>query len=191
MNNWKKIVPAGIVAAAGAAAAVIAKKKSGDAPETGTTAVKKAEPKNLAEGSYSFVSGFMDAVTVDVTVKYDADRYSFAVVEEGFLVPTSDSHVALITGADFNAQIEYTPFYAGDDFDKLTAEAKTAQRTFAPIGKGFRYSDSSSVCVCLPVDASSYLLINTMLSKGSKLKFAELPTAPEFTAFIESIEVKA
>ena len=60
-----------------------------------------------------------------------------------------------------------------------------------PIGKGFRYSDSSSVCVCLPVDASSYLLINTMLSKGSRLKFAELPTAPEFVAFIESIEVKA
>lgn len=191
MNTWKKIVPAGIVAAAGAAAAVIAKKKTADASEAGTKAAKKAEPKNLAEGTYSFVSGFADAVTVDVAVKYDADRYSFSVVEEGFLVPTSDSHVALVTGADFNAQIEYTPFYAGDDFDKLTEEARTAQRSFAPIGKGFRYSDSSSVCVCLPADASSYIFINAMLAKGSRLKFAELPTAPEFTALIESIEVKA
>lgn len=190
-NNWKKIVPAGLAAAAGAAVAVIAKKKPGEASETAAKPVKKAEPKNQAEGVYSFVSGFMDATTVDVKVKYDADRYGFSVVEEGFLVPTSDSHVALLTGADFNAQIEYSPFYAGDDFAKLTNDAKTAQRTFAPVGSGFRYSDSNSVCVCLPVDASSYLLINAMLSKGSKLKFAELPTAPEFVAFIENIEVKA
>lgn len=189
MKEWKKIVPAGFAAAAGVAAAVLAKKKPGSEAAKETKSTKKEAPKNLAEGSYSFVSGFMDAATVDVKVKYDADRYSFSVVEEGFLVPTSDSHVALVTGENFNAQIEYSPFYAGDDFDKLTTDTKAAQRTFAPMGKGFRYTDNTSVCVCLPVDASSYLSINAVLAKGSKLKFAELPTAPEFVALIEDIEI--
>lgn len=189
MNNWKKIVPAGVAAAAGVATAMLTRKKSTDAPKAEPKSAKKAEPKNQQVGSYSFVSGYMDAATVEVKVKYDADRYSFSVVEEGFLSFTSDSHVALVMGADFNAQIEYAPFYSGDDFAKLTENAKASYRSFAPIGKGYRYADGNSVCVCLPVDSYSYLLISAMLSKGSKLKLSELPTAPEFTAFIENIEI--
>lgn len=189
MNNWKKILPAGLAAAAGAAAAVIAKKKDGDAPAAKPAAAKKAPAKNLAAGTYSFVSGYRDAKTVDVSVKYNADRYTFSVVEEEFLASTSDSHVALVMGGDFNAQVEYASYYAGDDFAAIRDSARSSYRSFAEIGRGYRYSDGDSVCVCLPVDEYSYLLITAMIAKGSRLKLADLPTAPEFVELIENIEI--
>lgn len=187
MSKWSKIAPVGIAAAAaGAVAAVLSKKNSAQKAEAKTE--KKPAAKNTATGSYSFVSGFMDAATVEVKVKYDPERYSFSVVEDNFIASTSDSHVALVMGADFNAQLEYAPYYSGDDFAKLGFDAKS-RNGYAAMGKGFRYVDGDSVYVCLPVDGSSYLLITVMRSKGSKVKFEELPTTPELVELVESVEL--
>ena len=190
MNNRKILIPVGLTAVGAAALALLLKSKK-DTPKTAAApkAAKAAAPKNLSEGCYSFVSGFKNAATIEVKVKYDADRFDFSVVEEGFLCYTSDSHVAILYGADFNVQLEYVPYYAGDDFDKLAANLQAAHPDFTPMGKGFRYSDGDSVCVCLPVDASSYLLLSVLLAKGSELKPEELPTAPELAALVEGIEI--
>ena len=188
MDKRKLLIPVGLAAACAGLEVLLKPKKDvpkATAPKTGKTAA----PKNLSEGSYSFVSGFRDAKTVEVKLKYDAERFDFAVVEEGFLCYTSDSHVAIMYGADFNVQLEYVPYYAGDDFEKLTANTQAAHPDFTPMGAGFRYTDGDSVCVCLPVDASSYLLLNALLAKGSELKPEELPTAPELAALVEDIEI--
>ena len=181
------------IAAAGAAAVFLVSKKAGISVEVTVEKDDKKEPgkktaeRNLSVGTYSFVSGFKDAATVDVKVPYDADRFDFNVVEEGFLCPTSDSHVAVMYGADFNVQLEYVPFYAGDCFDSARESAKS-RPGFAEIPEGFRYVDGDSVYICLPVDDFSYLLATVMLSKGSELKFDALPDAPELSELISGIE---
>ena len=191
MKAWQKAACVSLAGAAGALIlrAAIKKSPAADTAEKKKVSSVKTPEKPLAEGSYSFVSGYAEAATVNVGVKYDSERFSFSVVEEGFLFDTSDSHVALLFGEDFNAQLEYVPFYQGEDFTALRAAAEKARSGFAPLGEGFRYSDSSSVSVCLPADGSSYLLVSVMLSKGSKLKFEELATADEFTALIGGITV--
>ena len=89
MKKWTILAPLGL-AAAGAAALVLLKKKpeAKAAPAKGGPAKKPAPvkaPANLKTGSYSFISGFQNASTVEMTLDYDADRFSFAVVEENFL----------------------------------------------------------------------------------------------------------
>ena len=191
MNKKAIFIP--VAAAAGAAAVYFIAKKSGLSVEVTVEkdakngSAKKAAAKNLTVGTYSFVSGFKDAATVDVKVSYDADRFDFNVVEEGFLCPTSDSHVAVMYGADFNAQLEYVPFYVGDCFDSVRENAKS-HPGFAETPVGFRYVDGDSVYNCLPVDDFSYLLVTAMLSKGSELKFDELIDALELTELVGGIE---
>ena len=188
MNKRIIYIPVGL-AAVGAALVLLKKKPAAPKVSDVPKAAKASAPKKLTEGCYSFVSGFKNAATVEVKIRYDAERFDFSVVEEGFLCYTSDSHVALMYGADFNVQLEYVPYYAGDDFDKLAANLKAAHADFTPMGQGFRYTDGDSVCVCLPVDASSYLLLSVLLAKSSELKPEELPTAPELAALVESIEI--
>lgn len=194
MKKNALLIPA--VAAVGAAALYFISKRSGISVEVTVekddkkNASKKAAAKNPSVGTYSFVSGFKDAAAVDVKVPYDADRFDFNVVEEGFLCPTSDSHVAVMYGADFNAQLEYVPFYPGDCFDSVREGAKS-RPGFAELPKGFRYVDGDSVYICLPVDDFSYLLVTAMLSKGSELKFDELPEAAELAELIGGIEMDA
>lgn len=191
MKKKTLLIPA--IAAVGAAAAFLVSKKAGISVEVTVekddkkNPAKKTVERNLSVGTYSFVSGFKDAATVDVTVSYDAERFDFNVVEEGFLCSTSDSHVAVMYGADFNVQLEYVPFYAGDCFDSVRENAKS-NPGFAEIPEGFRYVDGDSVYICLPVDDFSYLLMTVMLSKASELKFEALPTAPELIELIGGIE---
>ena len=177
-------------AAAGAAALLLIRKKGDAAPAAGESA--KSEPqeavKNQAQGTYSFVSGFKDAATVDVKVAYDPHRFEFAVVEEEFLCPTSDSHAAILSGTDFDAQIEYAPFYAGDNFEKLRDNAKSSPG-YAEFSGGFRYVAGDSIYNCMPVDEYTYLLITVMLADDSELKFEELPDAPELEAILSGIEI--
>lgn len=148
---------------------------------------EKAALQNTAQGTYSFVSGFKDAETVDVKVNYNADRFDFNVVEEGFLCSTSDSHAAIMYGENFNVQLEYVPFYVGDCFESVRENAKK-NPGFTEISGGFRYVDGDSVFHCLPVDDFSYLLVTAMLAKGSELKFEELPDASELKELLSGIE---
>ena len=105
LTKWKIITALGL-AAAGAVASGIAvllqKLPPEEAAPAGDT---KTGPKNLVTGSYSFISGFQDAATVEVCLDYDPEAFSFVVVEDEFLNYSSASHAAIVCGRDFNLQL--------------------------------------------------------------------------------------
>ena len=125
MKKWQIIAPIGIAAAAAAAVLAMRKKPQAAADAKPAPAAKKPAPAaQLKTGSYSFVSGYKDAATVEVKVGYDPERFSFAVIEDSFPAYSSDSHVAVIYGEDFTAQIEYAGYYHGEDFAAMSAAAR-------------------------------------------------------------------
>ena len=116
LTKWKIITALGL-AAAGAVASGIAVLLQKLPPEEAAPAGEpQAKPKNLVTGSYSFISGFQDAATVEVCLDYDPEAFSFVVVEDEFLNYSSASHAAIVCGRDFNLQLEYAGYYNGEDF---------------------------------------------------------------------------
>jgi hypothetical protein len=85
MKQWKIILPLGL-AAAGAAALLLMKKpaEGGNQPAAKKVAGENqpAAGKNLQQGSYSFISGFKDPVTVDMSISFDPEKFSYAVISE-------------------------------------------------------------------------------------------------------------
>ena len=62
------------------------RRKSGDAlPSDQAVPAEPAVPKASLEASYSFISGFQDAATVDMQFSYDSERFRYTVAEEDFL----------------------------------------------------------------------------------------------------------
>ena len=196
MDNWKVIAPIGIALVGTAATLVYLiknKDKLEDNTQTPSPKAKKAEIKNVGTGTYSFVAGYKDAKTVEVDVKYNQDKLSFAVVEDGFLTYSSDSHVAVMYGEDFNLQLEYADFYSGDDFAKLkdilAEKYKGFEEVDLPAFKAYKYFDGDSVCYCLPAGAS-YVLINVMPSKDSKETSQTLPSNSDLQFILNNISIK-
>ena len=95
MKKWQIIAPVGLAAAAAAVLLAVRKKPEScsDAKAAPTAAKKSAPAAELKTGSYSFVSGYKDAATIEVGINYDPARFGFAVVEDGFPAYSSDSHV--------------------------------------------------------------------------------------------------
>ena len=196
MKQWKIILPLGL-AAAGAAAALLLMKKTdeGEKPAAAQPAKEKnAEPpKPGKEGAYSFISGFKDAVTVDMTIGYDPEKFSYAVISEEYLNPSSDSHVAVLWGEDYHLQLEYAAYYQGEDFEALKKHAAEKFKGFAPVqygdNEGVRYldGDSFSFCLRIPGDEQSYLLVTAIRAAADPEDFALLPEDPAFAAMMSSI----
>ena len=113
MKNYRVLAPLALAAAAALAAGVAAllKKPVEEAVEAAAPKAQPAVPRVLMVGSYSFISGFQNAVTVEMEMDYDSEKYSFVVIEDEFPSYSSDSHVAVVYGEDFNLQIEYAAFY--------------------------------------------------------------------------------
>ena len=200
MGKWKVIAPLGALAAAGAAAALLLKnKKDGKAePKTAAQAPakKKAAPKEvlMKTGEYSFVSGFKDAKTVEVSLDYDALRFGFDVIGEDFLTYSSDSHVAVISGEDFSVQMEYASYYKGEDLAFITDKAAKEYKGFSPVKfaqvEGFRYREGDSICLCLGVDEYSYLLLTLIKAEGCDKTVEELADGEDLKALLDTLKVK-
>lgn len=194
MKKWQIIAPIGFAAAGVAAALILGKKPAGSdsAKPANTKAPSKAVIKNAKTGSYSFVSGYKDAATVELSVVYDADRFSFSVIEDGFLSYSSDSHVAVICGEDFSMQIEYATYYQGEGFDALTKNVQEKFKGFGTVEygcvKGIKYIDGDNVCMCFPIsgDDNSYVLVTLVKAKDNDDDFTVLPDYPDVAAIIES-----
>ena len=166
--------------------------------ESGAAAPKRpapAAPKNQKTGSYSFISGFQDAATVEVSLDYDADKYSYAVVEEDFLNYTSNSHAAILYGEDFNVQLEYAAYYQGEGFEDLIRQVSEKYRGFAPVAyggnTGIQYCDGDNVCLCFPAgdDAHSYLLLTLVKGPAWDDEVTALPAHPDLAAMLSSMKV--
>ncbi len=190
MKKWKIIVPIG-VAAAGLAALLLSKKPEAEAKPAGES---KPEPlKNGKEGSYSFISGFKDPATVEVSICYDPEKFSFAVISEEFLNPSSDSHVAVLWGEEYHVQMEYAAYYPGESYETMAKAAAEKFKGFAPAtygaNEGLRYLDGDSYGVRLriPGDENSYLLLTVIRAAADPEDFAALPEDPAFTALLGSI----
>ena len=129
---------------------------------------------------------------MELTLRYDAERFSFDVVEENFLFYSSDSHVAILEGEDFSLQIEYAPFYAGEDF---AAHTKTLQEKYAEVASvtygpnaGLRYYEGDNVCFHFPVDEHSYMLVTAVKAKGNDDELSALPDYEDMKDILGSMK---
>ena len=193
MKKWTILAPLGL--AAGAAALLLMKKKAApkSAPAKAPEAGKKTPPANWKTGSYSFISGYQNAVTVEMSLGYDADRFRFAVVSEDYLSASSDSHVALVEGEDFSLQIEYGAYFTGEDFAAHCATLAEKHKSFAPVRYGsvdaVKYLEGDTLCFCIPIpeDACSYVQVLLFKDKGNDTPLPELAQDPDLAAMLESI----
>ena len=197
MKKWQFIAPIGIAAAA-AAAVLAMRKKPQTAANAPAPAAKKSVPAaQLKTGSYSFVSGYKDAATIEVKVGYDPERFSFAVIEDSFPAYSSDSHVAVIYGEDFTVQIEYAGYYHGEDFDAMSAAARGKFQGFGEVAfgelRGIRYIDGDSICMCFPVpgDEYSYLLVTVIKAEGNDDTLDELQADENLAALLGCVEISS
>ena len=180
------------------AALVLLRKKGGQtsAPAAGAAPGRKAPPANLKTGSYSFISGFQNAATVEMSLDYDADKFSFAVVEEEFLSYSSDSHVALLRGEDFSLQLEYAAYYTGEDFAAHCASLAEKHRSFGPVRYGsvdaVKYLEGDNLCFCIPIpqDEHSYVQAILFKAKENDTPLADLAGDPDLAALLESIRFR-
>ena len=99
LKKWKAIAPLALTAAGALASgvAILMRKLPKDTAPAAESA-PAAKPANLKTGSYSFISGFEDAETVELSMDFDPEKFSFAIVEDEFLNYSSDSHVAIVYG---------------------------------------------------------------------------------------------
>ena len=197
MKKWTILAPLGL-AAAGAAALLLLKKKpeakaASVKADPGKKAAPAKAPANLKTGSYSFISGFQNASTVEMTLDYDADKFSFAVVEENFLSYSSDSHVALLQGEDFSLQIEYAAYFTGEDFPAHCAALAEKYQSFAPVRYGsvdaVKYLEGDNLCFCVPIpeDEHSYVQVLLFKDKGNDTPLPDMAEDPDLGAILSSI----
>lgn len=179
------------------AAAYLLKKSSGcasAAKAAAAPATKKAPaaPTSVKEASYSFISGFKDAATVELKFAYDAEKFHFSVVEDDFLTESGDSHVGVLYGESFSAQVEYGSYYSGEDFAKLCQELVAkhhdlAEAVYGPLS-GVSYRDGDNLCLAFPIpdDEHSYLLITLVKAPDNDDELEALLDYPELRFLLES-----
>ena len=184
-------------AAAAGAAVFLLKKSSGTVPAVkaaATPATKKAPdaPTSVKEASYGFISGFKDAATVELKFAYDAEKFHFSVVEDDFLTESGDSHVGVLYGESFSAQVEYGSYYSGEDFAKLCQELvgkhhDLAEAVYGPLS-GVSYRDGDNLCLAFPIpeDEHSYLLITLVKAPDNDDELEALLDYPELRFLLES-----
>ncbi len=190
----KKVIATLAIAAGGSLAAGISvllkKLPTPEAPADQAAPIKSA---NLKTGSYSFISGFKDAVTVELSLDYDPEKFSFVVVEDEFLNYSGDSHVAIVYGADFNLQLEYASYYSGEDFAAhraaMVEKYKTANEFACGALSGFWVLDGDNVAIHLPIpgDTHSYLLVTVQKTPDYDDEVTALPDYPPLKELLASI----
>ena len=191
MKKWTILAPLGL--AAGAALLLLKKKEAKTAPTDKAAVAKKAPPANWKTGSYSFISGYQNAATVEMRLGYDGDKFSYAVVSEDFLSYSSDSHVALVQGEDFSLQLEYAAYFTGEDFAAHCASLAEKHKSFAPVRYGsvdaVKYLEGDTLCFCVPIpeDEHSYVQVLVFKDKGNDTPLPELAKDPDLSAMLESI----
>ena len=195
-------VPAA-AASAGAGFFLLKKKKAAPgatapAKKPGAKAAPKAEapavdPVSLKEGVYSFISGFQDAATVEARFRYDGSRFSCAVVEDEFPVESGDSHVAVLYGEDFSAQLEYGSYYSGEDFARLKAELSKKYADLKDVAygenSGLLYQNGDNLCLDFPIpgDSCSYLHVTLAKEKGNDDPLSALPDYADVRTMLTSL----
>lgn len=204
MKKWLVIAPVAAAAAVGAALALKGKggEKTAAAPKTAKApaakpgAKKEFTIKNPQTGVYTFASGYKDAREISVSIGYDADKHSFAVISEDFVAYTGDSHVAVIYADDFAMQIEYAPYYHGEGFAELEKSVAEHYKNFGKVSfngvEGICYTNGSSYCMAFPAADSTadYVLVTVVLmGDDSEEERIKLRTNPEMLAIMNTLVI--
>ena len=179
--KWKVIAPLAMTAAGALVTgiAILRQKLPTELPAEESAPAEK--PAALMRGSYSFISGFQDAKTVELTIDYDPEKFSFAVVEDEFLNYSSASHAAILYGKDFNIQLEYAPYYNGEDFAAHRAQLEEKYQTRGDFAcgelNGLWVLDGDNIAIHLPIpeDAHSYLLVTVQKTPDYDDEITTLP----------------
>ena len=192
MRKLFLIIPA--IASLAIGTFILAKKDNVDESDTNAiNGTDKGVLPNLKQGSYSFVSGFNDAKTVELRFTYDADRFSFRQIEDEFLTFTSVSHAAAVYGEDLSMQIEYSDYGSGEDLDAMADSLKEKQKGFANVlygdNAGYMYYNGDNVCFVFPATEYSYILITVIKEKNSDIDFRTIPENADIAAILESITI--
>lgn len=207
MKKWLVIAPVAALAAAGAAIALKgmggSEKKPADksaakpAAKSGGKKKDEFSIKNPKSGVYSFASGFKDAKEICVTLTYDADKHAFGVVSEGYLTDSGDSHVAILNADDFSIQIEYAPYYHGEDFAALEKNIEESYKNFGKVSfknaEGICFTNGGSYCMAFPAadSSSDYVLVSVVLmGDDSEEERIKLRSNPEMLAIMDTIVIE-
>ena len=193
MKKWQTAALMGVTVSAAAAAAYLLKRRN-DGAEAGTEKTKPAKAlKNPGSAEYSFVSGYNNAETVKAAFTYDADRFSYKVIEDEFLTYTDNAHVGALYGEEFNIQVEYTDFIAGESFDKhaeyLAEKYKGFSRVKYGENEGCMYYDGDGTCFVFPASDFSCLLLCVLLNKNSKLRQEDVRSAEDVSDILTSLTI--
>ena len=207
MKKWLIIAPIAAAAAAGAALALKGKSGADKKPAAKTAskpAAKAAGGKNAEfsirnpkSGVYSFASGYKDAKEITVTVTYDADKHAFGVVSEGYITDSGDSHVAIIHADDFSIQIEYAPYYHGEDFAALEKSVEENYKNFGKVSfknvSGICFTNGGSYCMAFPAaDSTADYVLATVVLMGddNEDERVKLRSNPEMLAIMDTLVIE-
>ena len=189
-------------AAAGAAFFVLKGKSGGDAAPakaaSGKAAPAKkasAKPANEKGCVYNFACGYSNPAKVEASFRYDADSFSCDVVEDGFLVTTSVPSVVLLSGKDFQFQMEYGDYYGGEDFAAYAKGAADRYKGFGEVKyggvSGIKYLEGESVCLAFPAgDAEGYVLFQLFNAKGNDDPVEMLPDRADVAQIMSTLVCK-
>lgn len=211
MKKWLVIAPIAAAAAAGAAFALKGKTvcvcvgadkkpaaKAAAKPAAKSGGKKSAEfsMKNPQSGVYSFASGYKDSKEITVSVTYDADKHGFAVVSEGYITDSGDSHVAIVSADDFAIQIEYAPYYHGEDFAALEKSVEENYKNFGRVSfknaSGICFTNGGSYCMAFPAAGSTadYVLATVVLmGDDNEEERVKLRSNPEMLAIMDTLSI--
>lgn len=194
LRKWKVIAPLALTAAGALVSGVaVLMQKLPKTPAPVSDAGGDAKCANLKTGSYSFISGFKDAETVELSLDYDPKKFSFAIVEDEFLNYSSDSHVAIVYGEDFNLQLEYAGYYSGEDFAAHCAALREKYQTRGEITCGAHSGlwalDGDNIAIHFPIpdDRHSYLLVTVQKTPDYDDEITTLPDYPPLKALLSTL----
>ena len=194
LRKWKVIAPLALTAAGALASGVaILMQKLPKNTAPAAESAPAAKPANLKTGSYSFISGFKDAETVEQSMDYDPEKFSFAIVEDEILNYSSDSHVAIVYGEEFNLQLEYAGYYSGEDFAAHSAALKEKYQTRGEITcgvlTGLWVLDGDNIAIHFPIadDKHSYLLVTVQKTPDYDDEITTLPDYAPLKALLGTV----
>ena len=185
---WKVLAPLAVTGLGALAAGVkVLMEKSAPAAPAAPAAKAPEEkplrdPGKLKSGSYSFISGFQDAATIEVRVPYDGESESFSVVSEDYLSPSDDSHVALVYSEDYRLQLEYAAFYGGESWDEHVAALREKHPDLCGVlygdntGVVFLAGDSLRLDLRIPDETASFLQVTIQKTPAFDGPVTELVT---------------
>lgn len=198
-RKWKVLAPLTLTALGALAAGIsvlLQKVEESVSAPAAKAAGPVRDPAKQKLGSYSFISGFQDAATVEVEVPYDPETESFAVVEEDFISPSDDSHVALLYAEEYTLQFEYAAFYGGESWDAHCAALCEKHRDLRELAFGentgalFRDGDSLRLDLRIPDETASFVQVTIQKTAAFDGEVTELAGHPALKEQLAGIGFK-